>query len=432
MPTPKQAIFLTRPEREGLFGGAAGGGKTVALLAFLLQYVDVPGYHGLGLRRTYSDLSLPGGLMDLAHQWLDGTDARWNDKAKTWRFPSGATITFGYCQHPGDEMRYKGPEFQAIAWDELTEFLKEQYEFLMTRLRRPKDVPVPLRVRCGSNPGGVGHAWVKEHFIQGREPDCIFIPSLYLDNPHLDYDEYTASMVRINPILREQMLRGNWDIQAEGKLLKREWFPLGGFPRLCRRVRYWDMAATDEDARPKKRRTDPDYTVGVLMGEAGGRYGILDVQRFRRSPGDVETLIAQVAAMDGPGTVIGMEQEGGSSGKAVIDRYRRDVLRGYAFYGLPSTGSKVVRAVPLASAAQHGDVVLAPIYEDRAWLGEYLEEIALFPHSVHDDQVDATSGAFLMLSPGQGREAIGADEMAGARQVIPSLGGFDRAEIPGL
>jgi predicted phage terminase large subunit-like protein len=433
-PTPKQAIFLSRPEREGLFGGAAGGGKTVALLACLLQYVDVPGYHGLGLRRTYSDLSLPGGLMDLAHQWLDGTDARWNDKAKTWRFPSSATVTFGYCQHLRDERRYKGPEFQTIVWDELTEFAAEQYEFLMTRLRKPKGLAVPLRVRCGSNPGGVGHAWVKEHFIAFRDRDRIFIPSLYLDNPHLDYDEYTASMSRINPILREQMLRGNWDIQAGGKLLKREWFPYGTFPRLCRRVRYWDMAATDEEeARRRKRRADPDYTVGVLMGEAAGRFGVLDVRRYRRSAGDVETLIRQVAALDGPGTVIGMEQEPGSSGKAVVDRYRRDVLRGFSFYPCPSSGSKIVRAVPFAAAAEHGEVVLAPCYENNSWMADYLDEIALFPHGVHDDQVDASSGAFNMLAPGQGRGEMGAGDVIGARQVIPSLGMMDyETEIPGL
>lgn len=437
-PTPKQAIFLARPEREGLFGGAAGGGKTVALLSFLLQYVDVPGYHGLGLRRTYSDLSLPGGLMDLSHEWLDDTDARWYEKQHTWRFPSSATVTFGYCQYEGDERRYKGPEFQAIAWDELTEFTLEQYEFLLTRLRKRKGMPVPLRVRSGSNPGGIGHAWVKQRFMAERGEDRVFVPSLYLDNKHLDYEEYARSMARIDPILREQMLRGNWDVQAGGKLLQRGWFPLGTFPRSGRFVRFWDLAATDEaKAKKRKKGADPDYTVGVLMGESKKRYGILDVRRFRRSPGETEDMILEVARLDGPGVVIGMERERGAAGKIVEEHYRQ-VLRGFAFYGIPPCDSKVVRAVPFANAAEHGDFVLSPLYPENRWTPDYLDEIALFPHGLHDDQVDGSSGAYNMLEPGASGGGMDADELIGPRQIVPSFAARradeldDELEIPGL
>src|SRR4051812_48713519 len=92
---PKQAAFLLFPGLEAFYGGAAGGGKSDALLAGALQYVDVPGYAALLLRRTFSDLALPSALMARAHEWLGPTNARWNDTTKTWTFPSGASVTFG-------------------------------------------------------------------------------------------------------------------------------------------------------------------------------------------------------------------------------------------------------------------------------------------------------------------------------------------------
>src|SRR5579872_5956543 len=93
----KQAAFLLLPNQEAFFGGAAGPGKSDALLASALQYVDVPGYSALILRRTYGDLALPGAIMSRAREWLYGK-AHWHDKTYTFSFPSGATLTFGYCE----------------------------------------------------------------------------------------------------------------------------------------------------------------------------------------------------------------------------------------------------------------------------------------------------------------------------------------------
>jgi predicted phage terminase large subunit-like protein len=157
LPTPKQLALLLAPELEVLWGGSAGGGKSDGLLMAALEYVDVPGYTALLLRRTYADLSLPGALMDRAHQWLRGTDAHWSDQKKTYTFPSGATLTFGYLQTDADKFRYQGSELCFIGWDELTQFPETSYRYLFSRLRKPANVEVPLRLRSASNPGGVGH-----------------------------------------------------------------------------------------------------------------------------------------------------------------------------------------------------------------------------------------------------------------------------------
>jgi len=122
-PTEKQAFFLLHAHSpEILYGGSAGGGKSDSLLMAALQYVDIPDYAALLLRRTYKELALPEAIMDRAHEWLNPTDAKWHEDAKTWEFPSGATLTFGYLEGPRDHYRYQSSAYQFVGFDELTQF----------------------------------------------------------------------------------------------------------------------------------------------------------------------------------------------------------------------------------------------------------------------------------------------------------------------
>ena len=160
-PSPPQAAFLLLDCKEALYGGAAGGGKSDALLAAALQYVDVPGYTALILRRSFRDLALPDAIMHRAKRWLrPHRDVRWSEKDKTFTLPSGATLTFGYLEKEGDELSYQGSAYQYVAFDELTQFQEAQYLYLFSRLRKPEDLLVPLRMRAATNPGGPGHEWV--------------------------------------------------------------------------------------------------------------------------------------------------------------------------------------------------------------------------------------------------------------------------------
>lgn len=214
-PTLKQAEFLLLPDREVLYGGSAGGGKSDALLMAALQYVDVPGYAALLLRRTLVDLALPGALMDRAHHWLHSTAASWSGSDKTWTFPSGATLTFGYLDGPTDKQRYQSSEFQFIGFDELTQFDEAEYTYLFSRLRRTANLNVPLRMRSASNPGGVGHDWVRRRFLLEHSPSRRFVRASLHDNPHLQQDEYIEALGALDPITRAQLLDGDWDVQDE-------------------------------------------------------------------------------------------------------------------------------------------------------------------------------------------------------------------------
>lgn len=216
-PTPKQREFLAAEEREVLFGGAAGGAKSSALLMAALEHVDTPGYSAGLFRRTFTDLSLPGALMDRASEWLTPTDAHWDGLNRTWRFPSGASLSFGYLDGPRDHLRYQGAEFQMLGFDEVNQITGSQYLYLQSRLRRVRGMPIAPHVRCTSNPGGL--PWVKERFIT-EIGDRRFIPSLLADNPHIDAEEYTRSLMQLDEVTRRQLLHGEWIEDTSGLVYK--------------------------------------------------------------------------------------------------------------------------------------------------------------------------------------------------------------------
>lgn len=215
-PHPKQADFLSLDCLEALFGGAAGGGKSDALLMAALQYVHVPGYTAGLFRRTYADLAQPGAIMERARQWLAGTAAQWNEQRKQFKFPSGAILQFGYMDTAADRFRYQGTEYQFIGWDELTQFPEQSYRYMFSRLRKLNGVDIPLRVRGATNPGGIGHEWVRRRFINPGDDARPFIPSKLDDNPSLNAEEYRQALSNLDSTTRKQLEEGLWVRDVDG------------------------------------------------------------------------------------------------------------------------------------------------------------------------------------------------------------------------
>lgn len=222
-----QIKFLISDEEELLFGGQAGGAKTSALLMSALMYCDYTPkeqvtYDALILRRTLDDLEMPNAILDRAKQWLlpfeDKGLVQYKDLKKKFTFHNGATLTFRYLAHNNDLNKYQGAELQFIGFDELTQFPENQYLYLHSRLRKTEDNPIPLRMRGASNPGGVGHDWVKKRFINPDSP-CSYVPSAYTDNPYLNHDEYSKQLDKLDELTRQQLKFGNWDIIMRSGLL---------------------------------------------------------------------------------------------------------------------------------------------------------------------------------------------------------------------
>lgn len=424
-PHPRQAVLLHLRHREALFGGAAGGGKTDALLMAALQYVDVPGYHAIAFRRTYPELVMPGGLIPRSKEWLGGTDARFNESRHDWTFPNGAVLKFGYIQHLKDVERHeRGPDYQCIVYDELTTFQEPMYVRIVgSRLRRPSKGPlskVPLRVRSGTNPGGEGHEWVKRRFLtEGRSKGRAFVRSMLRDNPSVDAASYIESLSMLDPVTLARMLEGDWEVREGGSFFDRAWFVGEGNARILAEapvcvqvVRFWDCAATTGESAA--------YTAGCKMGRtAEGLFVILDMQRFRARPGDRDALIRATAESDGRGVAIRIEKEGGSGGVHQADDQVR-MLAGFDVDVVKPMGDKPERAAPLARQAKAGNVRLV---SNGPWIGPFLDEVQAFPGARLKDQVDAASGAFLHLTQfgpiGSGTSASsasGADQRNGSAE----------------
>jgi hypothetical protein len=216
-PHPKQRAFLDLTCKEAFFGGAAGGGKSDALLMAALQYVHVAGYCALIIRRTYADLSKPGAVLDRSKSWLMKREgAKWSETAKQWTFstPDGGTayLQFGYLAEVNDKYKYQSTEYQFIGFDEVSQFEEESYLYLFSRLRKIKALDIPLRMRSASNPGGRGHHWVMRRFVDPGTPGKVFVPSRIEDNPSLDGEEYKASLAELDEDTREQLLNGVWKV----------------------------------------------------------------------------------------------------------------------------------------------------------------------------------------------------------------------------
>lgn len=380
-----------------------------ALLMAALQYVDVPGYSAMLFRNSFSDLVLPGALMDRARDWLEPhiPEVRWSSKTNSWVFPSGATVTFGYLEKPDDHLRYKGAEFQFVGFDEVTEIREKHYTYLFSRLRKPSEGPlsrVPLRARGATNPAP---NWVRERFIErpiykdieGNKRKRIYIPAGVDDNPFVDKKSYRQALSMLDSVERARLEAGDWWAEEAGSKFQREWFPIIDADEVPEAsyhnmVRYWDIAST----LPSESNKDPDWTAGALVSAVDGIMIVHDIKRARRDAGGVEDLIYQTAQEDGPSVKIRMEQEPGASGKITIDHYARHILPGFDFDGNPAIRNKESRVDAWAGNAKRKHVMLVRP-RGRDWISDFLDEATSFGaiKDGHDDQLDAISGAFEVL-----------------------------------
>lgn len=220
-----QTEFLAAGETDVLYGGAAGGGKSYAMLVDPLRYAHKAAHRALILRRSMPELrELIDKSRELYPRAFPG--CKYREVEKLWTFPSGAKIEFGFLERDADVYRYQGQAYSWIGFDEITHQATEfGWNYLASRLRTTDPEIVPY-MRCTANPGGVGAHWVKKRYIDPAPPnqgfkgqDGItrkFIPARLEDNPYLATDGRYEQMLKSLPdVQRKQLLEGNWDV-AEG------------------------------------------------------------------------------------------------------------------------------------------------------------------------------------------------------------------------
>jgi len=435
-PGPQEA-FLSSPADLVIYGGAAGGGKSFALLLEPLRHVRNPQFSAVLFRRTSVQIRNPGGLWDESMGVYPIVGATPREYVLEWQFPSGATVKMAHMEHEKTRLDWQGSQIPLIAFDELTHFTRDQFFYMLSRNRSTCGVRPYMRATCNPVPdddsvGGWIHEFIAWYIDQEdgyaitersgvvrwfvvfddtlrwadtpgelrrlyptTEPKSFtFILSSVFDNRILlDADPgYLANLMALPLVDRERLLGdgkrgGNWKIKpAAGKVFDRGWFELvDAAPAGGRTVRFWDLAATEKSiAKP-----DPDYTAGVKMRRVGDVYYVLDAIAVQEAPGRVDTLIRNTAAQDGNGVEVRFEREGGASG--VRDaRSTVTMLAGYDVRPVPPQGDKITRAKGLAAQAEAGNVKIVR----GAWNDRYLRTLHSFPDGAHDDEVDASSGAF--------------------------------------
>ena len=375
------------------------------------QYVNTPGYAALLLRRSFRDLMQPDSLIPRSKEWWGGK-AHWGAQEKRWTFPSGASITFGYLDHEDDVRQYQGAAYQFVGFDELTQFTEAKYRYLFSRLRRCAGVDVPLRMRAGSNPGGVGHEWVKQRFIAQLAPDRVYIRALLRDNPSLDAAEYERSLAHLDPVTRAQLLEGDWEAYLGGRF-KHEWLR-----RYYRRGEYYllltaDGRPMDGTARPVDPRdcwafmtVDPaaslrdtaDYTViSTWLVTPRNELLWLDCWRGRLEVPDIVPKLLSLHSLHHPRFVC-IESGGMQQGVYQEARRTRMVVKPM---DPVATGRKLVRATPALILAETGRLYLpqaAPWREEAE--GELLRFTGDEKQDAHDDVVDTVAYAAIVLATG--------------------------------
>ena len=239
-----QTEFLAAGEREVLYGGAAGGGKSYAMLADPLRFMGHPQFSGLLLRHTTEELrELIWKSQEMYPKIWPGI--KWSERKMQWNAPSGARLWFSYLDRDEDVMRYQGLAFSWVGFDELTQWgTPFAWNYMRSRIRSTAP-DLPIFMRATTNPGGPGHGWVKKMFIdpapagsafwatdidsgqrleypKGHSKEGVplfkrrFIPAMLTDNPYLaDQGDYEAMLLSLPEHQRKQLLEGNWDV-AEG------------------------------------------------------------------------------------------------------------------------------------------------------------------------------------------------------------------------
>jgi len=440
-----QTMFMASSADIVIYGGAAGGGKTYALLLEALRHKDVKGFGGVIFRKNFTQITAEGGLWDASNKIFSQVpDAHSRKTPKYhWRFYSGAKLHFAHLDREEDLQAWQGTEIAYLGFDELTHFTKHQFLYMLSRNR--STCGVKPYVRCTCNPDS--DSWVAE-FISwwidqdtgypirersgivrymcvlnnvirwGDSPeelekeynipstDCksvTFIASRLEDNKILMQSDpsYLSNLKAMTEVDMERLLYGNWKIKAQaGRFFKRTQIPVDGYltqipDDVLYWCRAWDLAATDEDENG-----DADYTAGVLIGRRkNGRFIVADVINQQIKAGDVEKLIQMTAISDrnkyGYNYRVRLPQDPGAAGKIVAKQYLNN-LSGFDVKKESVSGSKQLRATPFAAQWQNGfiDVLVAP------WNEDYFNQLESFPESKHDDMVDASSDAFNELTDG--------------------------------
>lgn len=432
-----QTAFLSSTADIAIFGGAAGSGKSYALLLEAMRYpATVKGFDSVMFRRSTMDLRRPGGLWSESEKLFFHARGIPINHRLEWRWVGGGSVKLSHLEYDSTVFDWHGSQIGCICFDELTTFTKAQFFYLMSRNRSTVAVRPYIRASCNADAG----SWVAEliawwidqntgypiqdrsgvvrYFtraaddslawfdtrreavrVTGQTPETIksltFVAAKLTDNPALMHNDpqYLGNLMMLPSVERERLLNGNWKIRpAAGLYFNRNWCQVVDIaPATVQVARGWDLAAT-----PLTADNDPDWTASVKIGRLlDGRYLVMHATALRGTPADVERHILNVSSQDGFACTTGLPQDPGQAGKSQIAQFVR-LMAGYPIEYSPETGDKITRFSPFSAQAEAGNVLVLR----GPWNERWFSLLEGFPELPHDDDVDATSRAFSIVAAG--------------------------------
>jgi predicted phage terminase large subunit-like protein len=439
-----QTQFLASEADIAIYGGAAGGGKTWALLLGPIRHMENKDFGCVFFRRTTVQIRNEGGLWDESAKLYRLAGATPKEASLEWRFPSGASISFAHLEHDKNANDYQGAQIPLICFDELTHFNERQFWYLLSRNRSMCGVKPYIRATCNPDVdswvasfiawwideesgypiperAGVLRWFVRisDRLVWADQPDDLahyvdadgkpippksvtFIPAKLSDNKRLTEADpgYVATLMALPEVDRERLLGGNWKIrETAGLLFQRAWVNvIDVAPPDLEIIRGWDFAAT-----PKTATSDPDSTSSTKIGRTrDGRFVVLDNTNVMEGPAGVEKHLLNVARRDGIAIMQSLPQDPGSSGKALVAAQTK-ALTGFNVRSSTESGDKVTRFNPFSAQAQGGNVDVLR----GAWNEAWFKALEGFPPPMagrgHDDDADSTARAFnAFLAPVKG------------------------------
>ena len=431
-----QTDFLAAPEKDVLYGGAAGGGKSFAMLIDPLRYCHKKAHRALILRRTMPELrELIDKSREIYPKAFDG--AKFKEVEKVWYFPSGAKVEFGFLEKESDVYRYQGQAYSWIGFDEITHLPTEfGWNYLASRLRTT-DPEIETYLRCTANPGGSGASWVKKRYVEAAEENTTFvgsdgltrkfIPAKLSDNPFLAEDGKYETMLKSLPATqRKQLLEGNWDV-AEGAAFTEfdvslHVIPPFEIPVWWERVKAIDYGYSSESCCLWGV-VDPDdktlliyrelYQKG-LTGEAlADRIHQMEENEVRSIPGILDTAAWAKTGYSGPtigemltraGHKLRRADKNRVAGKVLIHEYLRTTTSGRPRLQIFNNCVNLVRelqSLPLSKtnpedvdthASDHAYDALRYMLMSRPKLDNPFERMARIKSSQRFDPADSTFG----------------------------------------
>ena len=429
-PGPQEA-FLECDADVCIYGGAAGSGKSFALLLEAMRYAsDVPGFDAVVFRRSTVDLRRPGGLWSESMKLYPLANAIPISHRFEWVWPGYGMVKMAHLEHEQTVLDWHGAQCAFIGFDELTTFTQYQFWYLFSRNRSRAGIRPYIRATCNAD----ASSWVAKliewwinpdtgypipersgvirYFVRGADDQLVwydtkleamratgrdantiksltFISAKLADNPALTRADpnYLANLMVLPAVERERLLNGNWKIvPSAGLYFNRSWCQVIDIAPICTKmVRGWDLAASEQEDY-----SDPDWSSCTKIGLMhDGRWIILHADAFRGTPAEVERRILNYAKLDGYECNVDLPQDPGQAGKSQVQALTR-MLAGYTALSSPESGDKITRFGPFSAQAEVGNVL---VLRGR-WNERWFSELENFPLGAHDDDADATSRAF--------------------------------------